>query len=131
MVAYETFTESGIFKFLLMVLKITVGDSFTLIHKTFPEKTIQNIQSPPRRARQCRRNNVNACPSEVNFSERQSALKQKAKTTDKILLFVTTYTPAVSILQAINWRTTRVLLRTKNNAGEKFQETSLRIIQEG
>ena len=44
--------------------------------------------------------------SEVIFSGRQTALKQKAKTTEKILPFVTTYNPAVSNLQAIltrNW----------------------------
>ena len=44
--------------------------------------------------------------SETNFSGRQSALKQKGKTSEKILTFVATYSPAVSNLQAMptrNW----------------------------
>ena len=51
--------------------------------------------------------------SKVNFSGRQSALKQKAKNSEKILPFVTTYNPAVSNLQTILTRNWSVIIQNQ------------------
>ena len=44
---------------------------------------------------------IERTPSEINFSGRQSALKQKAKTSEETLPFVSTYNLAVSNLKTI------------------------------
>ena len=121
---------SGISEFVLMVVRITIGNIFTLIH------ICQNIltrHSQPKHSRTFKAlHEERGYPKQLierTISEKQQylrsifpedsrLLKQKAKTTEQILLFVTKYNPVVSILQAIltrsRGRATGFLLKTSH-----------------
>ena len=95
-----------------MVLKMTVGNFFTRIHicqsilTRHSQPSYSKTFKAPLEERGYPKQLIETTLSEDNFSGRQSALKQKAKTAEKILPFVTTHNPTVSNRQAIltrNW----------------------------
>ena len=67
--------------------------------KTFEESLVKFKQRL--KARGYPENTIERSLSEVNFASRQSALKQKKKSHERILPFVTTYHPAVKNVKQI------------------------------